>query len=206
VVKTAEIRPGNTIFNQSRGRQKNIAEKWLDRVTGDFSGTTDEIIQWAACKWGIDVDIVRAQAANESYWNMTNLGDFGSDPTACPPKHAIGVDGRRGECPQSVGILQVRYPYHGQPAGRPTWPEAEESTAYNADYTYAVWRSCYEGDLTWLNTVDRGRDYVAGDAWGCVGVWFSGRWYTQPATEYIDAIRAYAAARIWTTSSFINAR
>jgi hypothetical protein len=41
---------------------------WPIRVTavppakGDDEGTTDEIIQWAACKWGIDTDVVRAQA------------------------------------------------------------------------------------------------------------------------------------------------
>ncbi len=40
------------------------------RVTGHFSGTTDEILQWAACKWGIDEDIVRAQAAIESWWHQ----------------------------------------------------------------------------------------------------------------------------------------
>ena len=26
----------------------------INRVDGDFAGTTDQIIQWAACKWGID--------------------------------------------------------------------------------------------------------------------------------------------------------
>ena len=31
-------------------------------VDGDFAGTTDQLIQWAACKWGIDEDIVRAPA------------------------------------------------------------------------------------------------------------------------------------------------
>ena len=206
VVPAAEVRPGNTNFNQTRGRQKNIAEKWLDRVTGDFSGTTDEILQWAACKWGIDVDIVRAQAAKESYWKMTTLGDFGPNQADCPPGHVLGADGQRGKCPESVGILQVRYQYSGPPAGRPTWPEAETSTAYNVDFAYAYWRSCYEGDLTWLNTVERGQDYAAGDAWGCVGAWFSGRWYTQPAKDYIAAVKAYATKRIWTTSSFVNAR
>jgi Immunoglobulin-like domain of bacterial spore germination len=39
-----------------------------NRVDGAFSGTTDEIIQRAACKWGIDEDIVRAQIIKESYW------------------------------------------------------------------------------------------------------------------------------------------
>jgi autotransporter family porin len=206
VAKSPEVRPANDGYNQTRGRQKNIGEKWLDRVTGDYTGTTDEILQWGACKWGIDADIVRAQAAKESYWNMSNLGDFGTDPAACPPDHGLGADGKAGQCPQSVGILQVRYPYHGPPAGRPTWPEAEQSTAYNVDYAYANWRSCYEGDVEWLNTTDRGATYAAGDAWGCVGVWFSGRWHTKPADDYIAAVHTYYDQHIWTTGSFINSR
>ena len=36
------------------------------RITGNFTGTTDEILQWAACKWGIDVNIIRAEAVTES--------------------------------------------------------------------------------------------------------------------------------------------
>jgi len=206
VVKAKEIRPANATFNQTRGRQKGMTEKWLDRVTGDFSGTTDEILQWAACKWGIDVDIVRAQAAKESYWNMKTVSDWSNDITVCPPGHALGADGKAGQCPESVGIVQVRYQYSGPPSGRPTWPEAEKSTAYNLDFAYAIWRSCYEGDTGWLNTVERGKEYAAGDVWGCVGVWFSGRWYTQAANEYISAVRGYFDKRIWTTSSFINAR
>jgi soluble lytic murein transglycosylase-like protein len=35
-------------------------------VTGNFRGTTDEIIRWAAWKWGIDEDLLRAVAARES--------------------------------------------------------------------------------------------------------------------------------------------
>ena len=27
------------------------------------------------------------------------------------------------------------------------------------------------------NTVERNGTYAAGDVWGCVGLWFSGRWY-----------------------------
>jgi autotransporter family porin len=46
------------------------------RVTGNFTGTTDEILQWAACKWGIDEDLVRAQAAFESWWRQDAKGDL----------------------------------------------------------------------------------------------------------------------------------
>ena len=40
--------------------------------------------------------------------------------------------------------------------------------------------------------------------WGCVGKWFSGRWYTQPANDYVTAVQANLAQRIWETSSFIT--
>ena len=57
----AEIRPENNAANASRGSRANANTRtdWsgFSRVDGDFTGTTDQIIQWAACKWGIDEDI-----------------------------------------------------------------------------------------------------------------------------------------------------
>jgi len=64
--------------------------------------------------------------------------------------------------------------------------------------------SCFEGNETWLNTTDRGQDYTAGDIWGCIGTWFSGRWYTQPAKDYISAVQDLLKQRVWQTSDFIN--
>ena len=69
-----------------------------------------------------------------------------------------------GECAESVGVQQVRYPYHQW-----AFPWATYSTAQNLDYALAVRRACFEGYETWFNQVERGRDYVAGDLWGCVG-------------------------------------
>jgi hypothetical protein len=206
VAPAAEIRPSNAAFNATRGKQKGLSGRFLSRVTGDYAGTTDEILQWAACKWGVDPDLVRAQAAKESQWYSSTYGDFATDPAVCPPGHEIGKDGKNGQCPESIGILQVRYQYHGPPAGLATWPEAETSTAYNVDYAYAVWRTCFEGDWLWLNEQDRVGTYGAGDAWGCVGVWFAGRWHTSEAEGYIGAVKANAASKIWRSSSFLRGR
>lgn len=167
------------------------------RVTGNYTGTTDEILQWAACKWGIDEDVVRAQAAIESWWHQNALGDFGTDPAQCPPGHGLGVDGTPGQCPQSWGILQNRWPYE-----QLSWPGIQRSTAFNADTAYAVWRACYEGYELWLNTVTRGSQYAAGDQWGCVGRWFAGRWHTPPADGYIANVQSYLSQKIWTTPNF----
>ena len=196
----AENRPGNASYNATSGTQKNLTGPYptFSRVDGCFTGTTDEILQWAACKWGIDEDIVRAQAAQESWWTQTNLGDWGTDATACAPNHPIGSDpNHAGQCPQSVGILQVRYPYWTN-----GFPQAETSTAYNADYTYAQWRACFEGDEGWLNTVDHTGTYGPGDLWGCIGVWFSGRWRTTAADGYISSVQGNLANKVWAQPGF----
>jgi hypothetical protein len=77
----AEVRSVNTAANNNRGSRANANNRndWngFDRVDGNFAGTTDELIQWAACKWGIDEDIARAQIAKESWWHQSANGDNG---------------------------------------------------------------------------------------------------------------------------------
>jgi hypothetical protein len=196
-----EVRPMNRPYNRA-GAQPRPGARPFRRVTGNFTGTTDEIIQWAACKWGFNVRALRAQAAIESYWTQTNLGDWTTDPARCAPFHRIGADGRPGECPESVGVMQIRAPYFpprvNYGAGR--------STAFNLDAYLAVWRSCWRGDEYWLNHVERGRDYRAGDEWGCIGRWFTGRWYTPAGIEYTNRVKDYFRRRIWVTESFRNWR
>ena len=81
VIKTSEIRPQNASQNATKGTNKNLtASTFRGRVDGNYTGTTDEILQWVACKWGIDPDVVRAQAAKESYWTMSTKGDYTTDP------------------------------------------------------------------------------------------------------------------------------
>src|SRR5262245_9938478 len=38
---------------------------WMKLVDGQYAGTTEMIIRWAACKWGMDEDMIRAQATTE---------------------------------------------------------------------------------------------------------------------------------------------
>ena len=147
-------------------------------VTGNFTGTTDEIIQWAAIKWGFSSDLLRAVAATESWWKMSAIGDNGD----------------------SFGLFQVRRPYHCQ-LHVCDW--FRNDAAFNADYYGAILRSYYDGVESWLNTVSgNGARYRSHDLWGSVGAWYSGRWRDPGARQYIAKVRANLGERVWRTPEF----
>jgi len=71
---------------RDRGNTYNsLWDTWLlPRVDGQFTGTTDEVLQWAACKWGLPDNLIRADAVVESTWfqylhfpNDANVGGGG---------------------------------------------------------------------------------------------------------------------------------
>jgi autotransporter family porin len=163
------------------------------RVTGNFTGTTDEIIQWASCKWGFDEDRVRAIAATESWWHQSQLGDYTSNPSLCAAGYTV-------PCPRSFGIHQVTWT--SDPVG--TFPASRDSTAFNLDASLLVHRICYEGYMWWLRDIGYA-SYAAGDEWGCVGQWYSGNWHDQAAQTYITKVKGYLSTKPWTLASFSGA-
>jgi autotransporter family porin len=198
-----EPRPGNTAanhrvpprlqipgFTPDEGGVDARARADADRVTGGFVGTTDEILQWGACKWGFDADTVRAVAVAESSWYQAKTGDGSSDRSACPP-------GYRVPCPQSFGLLQVKWNDH-----QGTFPWSRESTAFNVDYALMFRRVCFEGWMTWIDDVQPGAGYGAGDEWSCVGVWYSGMWRDAEANGYIRSVRQNLRDRPWLQPGF----
>jgi hypothetical protein len=204
---SAETKPANTGANQQTGHRIDPAkysttdaranQRIAPRVDGQFTGSTRDILRWAACKWGFDEDFVYAQAAVESWWRQGTFGDWTTDASRCAPGHGPGADGRPGECPESFGIVQTRYPYmtYG-------WPGIGRSTAMGADLGYANLRACFEGYEGWLNGVEKGRQYGPGDVWGCAGRYMSGRWYTAAGNDYVTKVRTYLGQRIWETTDF----
>lgn len=121
-----EPRPSNNHANMTTPPGPVVSRSWGSsqadalkaRVTGAFTGTTDEILQWASCKWGFDVDITRAQAVQESNWYQSTRGDGGV----------------------SFGLLQIKSTYWGGTA-----PWSAESTAFNVDWSLGLRRACFEG-------------------------------------------------------------
>lgn len=148
-------------------------------VTGRFRGTTDEVIQWAARKWGFAPDLLRAVATHESWWRMSTVGDGGD----------------------SFGLFQVRRPFH---CVEPVCEQFRRDAAFNADYYGGILRSYYDGRQTWLHTVsgENGKRYRKRDLWGSVGAWFSGRWWNEPARGYVRNVKRRLAERTWRSRDF----
>jgi Bacterial Ig domain/Abnormal spindle-like microcephaly-assoc'd, ASPM-SPD-2-Hydin len=175
---------------------RSIPRRDFATVNGKFTGTTDMILRWAACKWGIDEDVARAVAVNESNWSTYHAGDLATTQSQCS---AGGWNGWTGSfCYQSYGIMQVRvFDYNA-------WPMARDSVPFNADFWGAHVRACMNGDDKPLGSETPSPGYPTypnGNTdqmlWGCVGQWFSGDWYDSGALTYIGHVRTILGNKPW---------
>lgn len=185
------------------------ASTYTNRVTGAYTGSTDMILRWAACKWGIDEDVVRAEAMLESEWTQgsptytaTSHAGWGDNRTAksqCETSEWVGWLNPPGECWQSCGIFQTKvFDFN-------VWPAACESTAFNADFRMAYQRACMDGNgPSWYSRDLPAAGYPAypnGSAdqmfWGCMGAWYSGGWYDADALAYIAEVQSAVASKYW---------
>jgi hypothetical protein len=166
--------------------------RWIasrNLVTGNYTGTTNQIIQWAACKWGLDEDLLRAVSVQESDWRESMVGDN------------CGVAGQA-----SYGLFQIKNAYCN---GSPAWggyPYSATYSALNADFYGAYIRSCLDNDFydggSWLYGGQTIAQIVAANGlayavWGCVGSWFSGSWYDSGAQSYVASAKQHLANRDW---------
>jgi len=171
----------------------------LKRITGNYSGTTDEIFQWVAAKWGIADNLLRTIAYMESGWHQSNFGDFVKQRAECPPGYTTLP------CPVTFGIVGVK---------STSWPGIfpwnRDSTAAAVDVLGGWLRGCYEGWAWWLR--DHGNHshgtYHAGDIWGCVGAWYSGNWHDgspgepRSAEGYISRAKHWEKVKPWLRRGF----
>lgn len=178
-----EPRPQNFTANNTKASGgPYISDVFMpEKITGNFTGTTDEIIQWGACKWGFDEDIIRAIAVQESSWKMDDVGDNG----------------------RSFGLLQIKRTVHDN-----TYPFSANSTSFNVDYALSYRRACFEGYHSWIRKKGYS-NYSKGDEWGCIGAWFSGKWYDGDANIshsggnwYIKEVKNHLQNRTWTKPDF----
>jgi hypothetical protein len=204
-------------------------DSWLlARVSGQHSGTTDENIQWAACKWGLSDNLVRAVAVVESTWYQRELypngacvekrgcGDLFPAATAasrefCAGLKTAGYDYQRdygaGLCPKTfsiVGVMSWQDPAWGAMTANQngTFPFNRDSTAFALDYYGAFIRGCLEGWAWWLT----GKNAPPANRLdGCVGAWFAGAWQTNPANEYAVLVHKTIHSHIWLNKNWATA-
>lgn len=211
-LSTWEPRPGNARYNHTMAGHfwlkreklslKAVDPRWnkyiLGRITGHYTGTTDEIFQWAAVKWGLPDNLLRTVAYMESNWHQSNFGDYVEDSAECLPGY------RKLPCPVTFGIVGTK-----STSWRGIYPWNRDSTAAAVDVLGGWLRGCYEGWVWWLR--DHGSTgagkYRAGDIWGCVGAWYSGRWHDGGASghggeSYLVRARNWEKLRPWLRRGF----
>jgi hypothetical protein len=194
-----EIRPGNTLWNGTRAEPLNPAYRehitgfgpYYDQVDGEgcVGGTTEQILEWAAIKWGFDAipgagkDLFKAAAVRESDWYQRVQGDF----EACTATWCFPSPGYYGTTFQSTGISGVK---------RTAWPDSADShisTAFAADYHAAAVRAYYDGAIPWASG-------AAGSVEKAIAAWYCGCGDGFPA--YSDAVMGFLAAKTWETEVF----
>lgn len=144
---------------------------WMKMVDGQYTGTTEMIIRWAACKWGMDEDMIRAQAMSEhsSFVQWNAAGDRRQSINQCQAGNNQGHNSTNlwgylvdNACNQSWSIWQNKVVYRSPNIGAwTTWPAMNESTAFAVDYRYGFQRSCMNGDRSaFFTDKGTGREYL----------------------------------------------
>jgi hypothetical protein len=215
VTPAPETRPSNSRANQyepsaaqladfrnavygagpNAGRRLDAVNPLVRHVTGGYQGTTDEIIQWAAHKWGIPEDELRAIAVTESDWRHIAKSDRrdGVDADAYPLGSRIDSD----SVFESVGVMQIKWrPNESINPG--TDPLRRRSTAFQVDYAAANLRYYFDGHCTWC-----GPAYAAAQSWLSVGARYSpSPWGNAEQLAYIARVKGHLAARTWEQEDF----
>jgi hypothetical protein len=160
--------------------------------------STDDLIQWAAHKWGIPEDIIRAQMAVESSWHQSKLGDrttvSSSDYDLYPAQARIAGT---SDVYTSMGVLQVRW-LADNSLHTGTEPLRWKSTAFNLDYYAATVRYFYDGLCKWCSS-----GYGPGQAWSSIGAWLSpAPWNNASAQTYVQRVQSSMAERVWAQPGF----
>jgi hypothetical protein len=232
---TPENVSANTPFNQTMPTAAQLAAyaangytfdyrdsyAQYQRVDGQYTGSTDMMMRWAACKYGIDEDVVRAQGWIESGWLQGGAGDKGTSQSVCVQGSFTALwnttisepGGSTVSCPnccyQSWSLWQTKVYYEWM-----TWPEIMQSTAFAADYRYADQRACMDGAYTsyFASSTKQPNTYAADIAnyqsnpdttntdrvlWGCIGMHYSGHWYDSGAQTYINAAQSAMLTQPW---------
>lgn len=197
----AELTAFRTGETDRYGRTAAQENPYSAYVTGRHTGTTDEIIQWAAAKWGIPADWLRAEYVVESYWHMSTLGDLTTVASSAPYPAYSQVSST--QVYQSLGISQVRWNHpDSNDSGIGAEPLRWKSTAFNADYQASRVRFYFDNP-NGLRTAWGDATYAACQNWLSIGGWFEPYpWNNSGQQSYVSTVQSKLAARTWAQPGF----
>lgn len=217
VTGMTENRPGNTAANHykpssselsaflknetdKQGETPAQANPYAVYVTGAFAGTTDEIIQWGAAKWGIPADWARAQYYQESRWDQSAMGDLTTVLDASKYPAFSRFSG--SQVYQSVGITQVKWNYPDtNQAGTGTEPLRWKSTAFNVDYQLSVVRFLFDNPKGLRS--GWGDAYTPCNNWLSIGGWYKDwPWNNSEQKAYVGIVQGWLSNKAWEKRSF----
>jgi hypothetical protein len=177
---------------------------YVDGRDGLHHPSTDDLIQWAAHKWGIPEDWLRAQYVQESYWNSFQLGDEAAIKSAWYQRYPLQARvPNHFSAFQSMGLTQVKWVPDGS-VGPGSEPLRWESTAFNVDYQAAMVRFYYDNP-SGARSAWGDSQYVPCQPWNSIGGWFEPYpWGNGGQGQYIRAVQQHLAGQDWTRADFIH--
>jgi hypothetical protein len=221
VTHVSEIRPGNTTANNyvptttqlsafyaaTPGFLNDQLRKYVTGRPGLSNPSTDDLIQWAAHKWGIPEDWVRAQAAWESHWTQApngwgyGLGDKATVTSAVYPMYPVPAQISASSLTvyQSMGLMQCKWLGGiSTDINAGTEPLRWQSTAFNLDYYAHYVRWLYDGYTTGISWIP---NIYKGNGWQSIGGWYGGGG-NAAAQQYIASVQNNLANRVWAQAGF----
>jgi hypothetical protein len=213
VTPEPEVRPGNAAANDFVPTSAQLAEfyqstpgflndplrQYVTGQPGIPNPSTDDLIQWAAHKWGIPENWIRAEMVVESDWNQGMRGDL----TNVVPSW-YGLYPQQSQVPsssnvyQSLGVMQVRWLGDNTGVGAGTEPLRWESTAFNLDFYASTVRWLYDGytaNLPWIPNIYKG------STWNSIGGWYGGGG-NAAAQKYVAQVQRVLGQSTWTQPGF----
>lgn len=178
--------------------------RYVDGRDGLRRPSTDELIQWAALKWGIPVDWLRAEFTLESYWSQFQLGDETAVSARWYRLYPAQARVRRSHRVwQSLGIAQVKWIPNGS-VGAGTEPLRWESTAFNVDFQAATVRFYFDNPED-SRSAWGDHSYVPCQRWGSIGGWYEPYpWRNAGQESYVAKVKRLLADRAWTDPGFLT--
>jgi hypothetical protein len=177
--------------------QYNPLARYITGRPGLTNPSTDDLIQWAAHKWGIPEAWISAAMVVESSWRQSMLGDSATVSSGAYWQYPRPARAGNDQAYRSMGVMQVQWSPDGS-VHPGTEPLRWKSTAFNLDVYASDIRYFYGGYCKWC-----GPGYSAGQQWSSIGAWYEPNPWNNPGAEkYIQQVQDALSNGAWAQPGF----